>query len=119
MPIIETMSAFRLRLAQLALENLPFSRCHARIVLDIDADDGATTQFLQYYLPYCTVFGLRTGVGTANLVSCGQRYFQELPNAFRCDCVIGIGSGPRPLQELLSQIDQVPARWALVVAPSH
>ncbi len=111
------MDAFRLRLAQLALENLPFPRHQARTVLDLHAADGATTQFLQYYLPYSTVFGLRTAESAADLAVCGQRYLESLPNSFRCDGIIVIADGSRPLQELLSRTEAIPARWALVVAP--
>ncbi len=110
------MDALRLRLAQLVLENMPFPRYQARTVLDIDAADGSTTQFLQYYLPYSTVFGLRTAESAADLAACGQRYLESLPNSFRCDCVVVIADGRRPIQELLSQAEAISARWALVVA---
>ena len=56
MPIILPMHTDRLRQAQLALENLPFARHQTRTVLDMYAADGATTLYLQYFMPYSTVF---------------------------------------------------------------
>ncbi|GIV04636.1 MAG: hypothetical protein KatS3mg016_0211 [Fimbriimonadales bacterium] len=111
------MHTFRLRLAQLALENLPFARSQTRTVLDINAADGATTQFLQYYLPYSTVFGLRNALGTAPGIPLGQRYLTELPSTFHCDCVIAITEPNQPVQALLSRVEAVSARWSVVIAP--
>jgi len=73
------MDAYRLRLAQLALENLPFARHQTRTVLDLHAADGATTQYLQYFLPYSTVFGLTTGSPPATLPPVGSDTLPRCP----------------------------------------
>lgn len=111
------MHTFRLRLAQLALENLPFARSQTRTVLDLNAADGATTQYLQYYLPYSTVFGLRNTSNTVPTAPLGQRYLADLPSTFHCDCVIAIAEPNQPVQDLLSRVEAISARWALVIAP--
>lgn len=111
------MHTFRLRLAQLALENLPFARSQARMVLDISATDDTTAQFIQYYLPYSTVFGLRDASDPAPSAPLGQRYLTELPSTFRCDCVIAIAEPNQPVQALLNRVEAVAAQWALVIAP--
>lgn len=113
------MHAYRLRMAQLALENMPFPLHQARSVLDLHAADGATTQYLQYYMPYCTVFGIPTAESAAELAHCGQRYLSELPNSFRCDCVVGIVEPNQPVESTLELIDTIPARWSVIVAPYH
>lgn len=104
-------------MAQLALENLPFARSQTRTILDINAADGATTQFIQYYLPYSTVFGLCDVSNTAPSVPCGQRYLTELPGSFHCDCVIAIAEPNQSLEALLRRVEAVSARWALVIVP--
>jgi len=117
MPIILPMHTDRLRQAQLALENLPFARHQTRTVLDIHAADGATTQYLQYFLPYSTVFGLTTGSPRRDLAACGQRYLAALPNGFQCDCVVAIMEPSQPIEATLEAIRGVGARWELIVAP--
>jgi len=111
------MDAYRLRLAQLALENLPFARHQTRTVLDLHAADGATTQYLQYFLPYSTVFGLTTGSPRRDLAPCGQRYLSALPNGFQCDCIVAIVEPSQPMEPTLEAIRGIGARWELIVAP--
>jgi len=111
------MNTYRLRLAQLALENMPFLLHQARTVLDWHAGDGATTQYLQYYLPYSTVFGLTPIASERELVPCGQRYLQTLPNGFRCDCVVAIVEPSQPIETILEAVRGVGARWELILAP--
>ncbi|RMH06889.1 MAG: hypothetical protein D6697_09855 [Armatimonadetes bacterium] len=111
------MHPFRLRLAQLALENLPFTRSRTWTLLDINAADGATTQFLQYYLPYSTVFGLCNPSIMGPRLPLGQRYLTALPHTFHCDCVIAIAEPNQPVQALLNRVEAVSARWAVVIAP--
>lgn len=111
------MDAYRLRLAQLALENLPFARHQTRTVLDLHAADGATTQYLQYFLPYSTVFGLTTGSPRRDLAACGQRYLATLPNGFQCDCIVAIVEPSQPMEPTLEAVRGVGARWELILAP--
>jgi hypothetical protein len=111
------MDAYRLRLAQLALENLPFARHHTRTVLDLHAADGATTQYLKYFMPYSTVFGLVQGVPNRELAPCGQRYFNTLPSGFQCDCVVAIVEPCQPIEATLETVRGVAARWELIIAP--
>ncbi len=111
------MYTYRLRMAQLALENMPFPLHQARSVLDLNAADGATTQYLQYYMPYSTVFGIRATACGAELANCGQRYLTELPNSFRCDCVVGIVEPNQSILATLNSIESIQARWAVIVVP--
>jgi hypothetical protein len=111
------MHTDRLRLAQLALENMPFPLHHTRTVLDLHAADGATTQYLQYFLPYSTVFGLVQGVPNRELAPCGQRYLATLPNGFQCDCIVAIVEPSQPIEPTLEAIRSVGARWELILAP--
>jgi hypothetical protein len=111
------MDAYRLRLAQLALENMPFARHQTRTVLDMYAADGTTTQYLQYFMPYSTVFGLVQGVPNRELAPCGQRYFNTLPSGFQCDCVVAIVEPSQPIEPTLEAIRSVGARWELILAP--
>lgn len=111
------MDAYRLRLAQLALENLPFPRHQTRTVLDLYAADGATTQYLQYFLPYSTVFGVTVGSPRRDLAACGQRYLAALPNGFQCDCVVAFVEPSQPVGATLEQVRGVEARWELILAP--
>jgi hypothetical protein len=97
------MDAYRLRLAQLALENMPFPLHQTRTVLDMYAADGATTQYLQYFMPYSTVFGLTTGSPSRDLAACGQRYLATLPNGFQCDCVVAIVEPSQPIEPTLRE----------------
>lgn len=106
-----------MRLTRLALENMPFPLHQAWVVLDICAAEGASTQVLQYFMPYCTVFGVRTQESEIEIRDCGQRYLATLPNSFRCDCVVAIAEPTQPLEALLDTIDTLAARWAVVVAP--
>jgi hypothetical protein len=102
-PIIPLMDAYRLRLAQLALENMPFPLHQTRTVLDLHAADGATTLYLQYFMPYSTVFGLTTGSPSRDLAACGQRYLATLPNGFQCDCVVAIVEPSQPIEPTLRE----------------
>jgi hypothetical protein len=103
MPIILPMHTDRLRQAQLALENMPFPLHQTRTVLDLHAADGATTQYLQYFLPYSTVFGLTTGSPSRDLAACGQRYLATLPNGFQCDCIVAIVEPSQPIEPTLRE----------------
>ena len=111
------MHTDRLRQAQLALENMPFPLHQTRTVLDMYAADGATTQYLQYFLPYSTVFGLVQGVPNRELAPCGQRYFNTLPSGFQCDCVVAIVEPCQPIEATLETVRGVAARWELIIAP--
>jgi hypothetical protein len=113
------MDAYRLRLAQLALENMPFPLHQTRTVLDMYAADGATTLYLQYFMPYSTVFGLTTGSPSRDLAACGQRYLATLPNGFQCDCIVAIVEPSQPIEPTLEAIRSVGARWELILAPWH
>ena len=103
MPIILPMHTDRLRQAQLALENMLFPLHHTRTVLDMYAADGATTQYLQYFLPYSTVFGLVQGVPNRELAPCGQRYLATLPSGFQCDCIVAIVEPSQPIEPTLRE----------------
>ncbi len=111
------MREYRLRLAQLALENMPFPRHQARMVLDLHAGDGATTQALQYHLPYSTIVGVGSETPAQTVGRCGERYLKELPSNLRCDCVVALLEPNQPLEPTLEVIDSLAARWAVVVAP--
>jgi hypothetical protein len=113
------MSNYRLRLAQLALENMPFPLHQTRTVLDLHAADGATAQYLQYFMPYSTVFGLTTGSPNQELAACGQRYLAALPSGFQCDCVVAIVEPSQPIEATLKAVRGVTARWELILAPWH
>ena len=97
------MSNYRLRLARLALENMPFPLHQTRTVLDLHAADGATAQYLQYFMPYSTVFGLTTGSPNQELAACGQRYLAALPSGFQCDCVVAIVEPSQPIEPTLRE----------------
>jgi hypothetical protein len=119
LPIIPLMHAYRHRMARLALENMPFPLYQARSVLDWNAADGLTTQLLQYYMPYSTVFGVCEAEQTSKVKNCGQRYLTALPQSFRCDCVVSIVEPNQPIDAALSDLESIPARWTLVLAPYH
>lgn len=118
MPTIYRMSNLHLRMARLALENLPFPSHQTRLVLDLHARDGWTTVYLQSFLPYCTVFGLSSTGDAGALPRYGQRYLSTLPNAFRYDCVVSLVEPQESLEASLQAIEQVGSRWAVVVAPA-
>jgi hypothetical protein len=111
------MSNYRLRQAQLALENMPFPLHQTRTVLDLHAADGATTQYLQYFMPYSTVFGLTAGSPNHVRAQCGQRYLTALPSGFQCDCVVAIVAPSQPIEATLEAVRCVAARWELILAP--
>ncbi|BCW95455.1 MAG: glycosyltransferase [Fimbriimonadales bacterium] len=111
------MHTRRLRLAQLALENMPFPLHQSRTVLDLHAADGATTQYLQYFMPYSTVFGLTADPPSPTLPACGQKYLAALPSGFRCDCVVALVEASQPLAPILNAVRTVNARWELILAP--
>ncbi|MCX7994102.1 MAG: glycosyltransferase family 2 protein, partial [Fimbriimonadales bacterium] len=96
---------------------MPFPLHQARTVLDIHAADGITTQILQYYMPYSTVFGLSEVNNPLRVANCGQRYLAALPGSFPCDCVIGFADENQALEPLLDAVESVSARWLLVIAP--
>ena len=110
------MHTDRLRRAQLALENMPFPLHQTRTVLDLHAADGATTQYLQYFMPYSTVFGLTKDSPNRALAACGQRYLTALPSGFQCDCVVAIAEPSQPIEATLEAVRGVAARWELIVA---
>ncbi|MFN4032414.1 MAG: glycosyltransferase family 2 protein [Fimbriimonadales bacterium] len=117
LPTIRFMREYRLRLAQLALENMPFPLHQARVVLDLHAADGASTQALQYRMPYSSVLGVGSETPAASVGRCGERYLRELPPKFRCDCVVALLEPHQPLTPTLEVIDSLETRWAVVVAP--
>lgn len=116
-PIIVPMQTVRLRLAQLALENMPFPLHQTRVVLDWHAGDGTTTQHLQNCMSYSTVIGLTSGGPSKEVVGCGQKYLDALPSGLRVDCVVAFPEPSQPLETLLDALQQVDTRWELVLAP--
>lgn len=117
MPIIVPMQTDRLRLAQLALENMPFPLHQTRVVLDWNAGDGTTTQHLQHFMPYSTVIGVTPHGPSREVVACGQRYLDALPHGLRVDCVVAILEPSQPLETVLDALQQVATRWELVLVP--
>lgn len=117
MPIIVPMQTDRLRLAQLALENMPFPLHQTRVVLDWNAGDGTTTRYLQHFMPYSTLLGLTPHAPSREVVACGQKCLEALPHGLRVDCVVAIPQPSQPLETVLDALLQIDTRWELVLVP--
>lgn len=104
------------RLAQLALENLPFPPYQARSVLSVHANREVAL-YLQHYLPYSQV--LHRHPDDDRVLPATPLSGSPVPLAgFRGDCVVTIIEPEQPVELLLERAEQVNARWVLIVAPS-
>ena len=106
-----------MRLAELALENLPCGRWEPIRVLDLGCERGDSTRILQHHLPYATVHGTDEThwLGHARQVI-GQAFLP--PGLVRPDyeLVVVLGTG-ETVRERLEEALRLTTRWVVAVAP--
>ncbi|MEJ5293882.1 MAG: hypothetical protein WHT28_01425 [Fimbriimonadales bacterium] len=111
------METLRMRLAELALVNLPCGRWEPIRVLDLGCERGDSTRILQHHLPYATVHGTDEThwLGYARQVI-GQAFLP--PGLVRPDyeLVVVLGTG-ETVRERLEEALRLTTRWVVAVAP--